>query len=664
MNLRLENPAFLLALAFGVLPLLAHLSTARSVQELDFPAVRFLVEAHQTLRRRWMLDDLLLLLLRLAAIAAVVGLFCRPTMLLPMEVLAGTDPELDTVVVIDRSGSTGRTDAGGVVFDRIRARALELLGSTRGRVAVVLADQRAVAFGLDGDRADHVHRIERLRAGYGSTDLTAAIDLSVEMLAAGGGQVVVLGDGTATIDTPPGEIPDGIELVYQDLSMGEVSNVFPSAVVVEEGETGMPIHVTVSASGDPGEVRVAVELAGIEPMRGTAAVDVPRSFFAVETPAGLVPGTVSVSGDALPGDDQLPFFLESSRPVTVHLVGGTSGASHQDDDLYFLLRAMESDDGLRPVIVEPGQLARIPAAPGTVAVLANVPCSLQLATDVRRLLEGGGGVLLATGNLVDRDACNRALDDLLPARLGSTKSLESKTYEHARLALAPPDTDEAIWAPFAAGGLSTFGRVNVERLMEVEPALATGARVRMRYTDGRAALLEQRTGPGRLLLFTTTLDEDWNDLPIHAVYLPLVHQMVRYLAGGMERSGGDTFMVGERPRIPLETQRAATLVGPDVHAGEVFPRPELPGHYRLEDDQGRVLWRFAVRTDPAESALRPIDRAALYEACPSLVYVDQAGDGAGGEHRAVVMRPISAVPALAMLVLIALLGEAALGRRR
>ena len=35
---------------------------------------------------------------------------------------------------------------------------------------------------------------------------------------------------------------------------------------------------------------------------------------------------------------------------------------------------------------------------------------------------------------------------------------------------------------------------------------------------------------GRVIVLTTTLDDSWNDLELKPVYLPLVHQFVRYVS--------------------------------------------------------------------------------------------------------------------------------------
>ena len=52
-----------------------------------------------------------------------------------------------------------------------------------------------------------------------------------------------------------------------------------------------------------------------------------------------------------------------------------------------------------------------------------------------------------------------------------------------------------------------------------------------RFDDGGVALAERRVGQGRVLVFASTFDGYWNDLPVQPVFLPLVQSLVRHAAG-------------------------------------------------------------------------------------------------------------------------------------
>ena len=59
----------------------------------------------------------------------------------------------------------------------------------------------------------------------------------------------------------------------------------------------------------------------------------------------------------------------------------------------------------------------------------------------------------------------------------------------------------------------------------------------LRLGNGDPLLLEHALGAGRVLLFASTIDNVWNDLPISPLFVPFAVETARYLTG-MEASRG------------------------------------------------------------------------------------------------------------------------------
>ena len=55
--------------------------------------------------------------------------------------------------------------------------------------------------------------------------------------------------------------------------------------------------------------------------------------------------------------------------------------------------------------------------------------------------------------------------------------------------------------------------------------------VLMRLEDGSPLLIEHPIGEGRALIFTSSLDREWNDLPLQPVFVPFMAQLSSYMAG-------------------------------------------------------------------------------------------------------------------------------------
>ena len=87
-----------------------------------------------------------------------------------------------------------------------------------------------------------------------------------------------------------------------------------------------------------------------------------------------------------------------------------------------------------------------------------------------------------------------------------------------------------------------------------------------------------------MLLFASSLDTSWTDLPKKALFAPFLHEIMGYLS--RPRAVAGEYLVGDRPET----------------GGEVFDRPGL----FIEEGAGgpRLV---AVNVDPRESDLRRAD---------------------------------------------------------
>jgi hypothetical protein len=146
----------------------------------------------------------------------------------------------------------------------------------------------------------------------------------------------------------------------------------------------------------------------------------------------------------------------------------------------------------------------------------------------------------------------------------------------------------------------------------VEPP--EGARVLLSFENGTPLMLEQAVGAGRLLVFASPLDRQWNDLAIHPLFVRFVAEATAWLAGArfdaasasvglaldassLRRGGGQVFDPrGER----------TTMLGGDQQ--ELRWVPEIAGFYEVRGG-GRSDF-IAVNTDPRESLLAPLDAQA------------------------------------------------------
>ena len=94
--------------------------------------------------------------------------------------------------------------------------------------------------------------------------------------------------------------------------------------------------------------------------------------------------------------------------------------------------------------------------------------------------------------------------------------------------LAMLDYNHPIFQPFKEPNHGDFGKGRFYRYLQAVPL--KGAAVLASFDDGSPALFEKVYGTGRVLCFTSTIDREWTDLPIHGVYLPFLYEAIKYLS--------------------------------------------------------------------------------------------------------------------------------------
>ncbi len=133
----------------------------------------------------------------------------------------------------------------------------------------------------------------------------------------------------------------------------------------------------------------------------------------------------------------------------------------------------------------------------------------------------GGGILVAAGPEID--------GDVVADVLGTGSTLKVVTVDGTRPAartLAPADLRHPVFQAFA-GNTGTLGLVTFQNAARIG---GTACQTLARFTTGDTAFIECPAGEGRALVFASDLDNKWNDFPVHATFVPFLHEIVRYLA--------------------------------------------------------------------------------------------------------------------------------------
>jgi hypothetical protein len=135
------------------------------------------------------------------------------------------------------------------------------------------------------------------------------------------------------------------------------------------------------------------------------------------------------------------------------------------------------------------------------------------------------------------------------------------------------------------------------------------------------AAAERKVGNGRVIVWTSPLDDTWTDIGVKPVFLPLVHQLVRHLAH--YEVSTSWFTVGQVLDLAARAKSKADRVVVTPAGERLSQAGSRPSEGLLElDEQGVYEVRstgagggrpeaLAVDLDPAESDLTPLDPREL-----------------------------------------------------
>jgi hypothetical protein len=617
----------------------------KPVERLPYGAMMLVQRLIKRLRRRRRLRDLLLLILRVLAVLALVIAVTRPQVTWPGDVpeFGGTG---QVVLVVDDSMSMSlrRFVGGPTLFSQAQREALALVRDLPpgARVGLVTLGGTAEALSpsLTQQHSQILADLNALEPGYGRTDLAGGLRAARALLEGQPGEVVVFTDqaGPGVVRGAAEELERliglGSSVIPRIVTAGDLGNLVVSSATYGEGLEGGTITVQVENFGpELVEAPVVVKLPdGSEinafasvPAGGSARIQV---TVPPEVPGGI--GSARVIDLGLGLDNERSFHLPRVGASRVLVVDGDPGPTPVRSEVYFLERALapwgEVRGGVLPEIVAPAGLIRLDSETHRVVFLANLADPAAWATDLVDFVRGGGGLVISLGSNVTADRYNAAFRELMPAKLRKARRLVSVSSQTG-VPLVLPSLDEPLFAPFTRKGRRSLAQVQVRVSWTLEPySESEDVRTLLRLEDGNPVLIERKVGHGRVLLWTSTMDLDWTNLPLQASFLPMIQRITSWLGGeaGMASSRFEGF-VGVPVLVPLPDGGGdPTLLGP---AGEELPYtlqsgaepavrfvPRLPGGYSLNFDGTRPFARVAVNVDPLESDVRVTDELATIEA--------------------------------------------------
>ena len=642
-------PVFLWGLGAVSAPVIIHLMQSPRARVIDFPSIRFLLACQKRATRRSRLKNILLLLIRMLLIALLAWGMSQPwreheeSNVLP-------DAPVTMVVVLDNSYSMGYVDKGKPRFEQAREAALGLVDTLRpgDEIAIVLMNEllatirdlttnldearkalRAAELSVLGTNADTAVR-EAIRLAGQAGRAAAAAELTVP--GAEGAEAEELKEEVRDEEAERRRRREIHVLTDMQphawdalLKSGYLKSVDTRATIYvsnfgKKGAHNCHVAKVSVASAGPEEATVTAEVraAGAGPpgniitlnvngknetqetleVRPGKPVSVPLAARFAE--AGTYRCVVTLQDDGLAVDDRHYFTVEVGERSEVLVVDGDPSPVGPLSETFYLRAALSPGSlvgagGAMAINARTVPLAQLPNEPLDklrCLVLCNVGGvdGAELAR-IEDFLRRGGSVLIFCGSNTTAEEYNRW--SFLPITL---TQLFGDLTKQKSFKLGSQRGDHRVFAReidlrsarfFACYG-SNRGLLKTHE----------GARILASFDNGHAALVEgSYEKRGTVLLFTSTCDLAWTNLPLRRAFLPWLYQMIYYM------SKQETTSHSVRLKAPVKFQalaahykQAITVADPDGknlvltpaikggYAEAVYTATDKPGLYHVRAD--------------------------------------------------------------------------------
>ncbi|HOX39048.1 MAG TPA: BatA domain-containing protein [Candidatus Brocadiia bacterium] len=636
MELSFLHWGMLAAAAVGAAPILIHLLARGRPVTVPFPPLILLRKTFHKTARRSRIRHLLLLILRIALIAAFAVALARPMVKGAAFAVAGKGI-ICAALVIDDSMSMQYIENGRQRFDSARDSALAFLDSAGQGSMIAVYPASAPRGQLTPDLDAAKAQLRSMKPTARGDSLWPAIRAAADLLiktGEGDRSIVVFTDMTSAawrgaegIKLDPAVrlqvVPSG-NGENDNLSIGKIE--LASSLMVRNAASHLAAAARCGKAGS--SVSVGLFIDGVK--RDQALIrlepgEAEMARFKIPLDAvGMRTGKLALSeADPLPIDNERYFCFTVAENVKVLVVG----AEGEDSDALYAATALSPFGEKQPSAFSvtrclPAALDAQDLGGMDVAILANVP---ELNDDawrkLLRFVDRKGGLIIILGEDVKpENYAGRIPSQLLPAAIG--RIIEFKDAVHLQVDIA----DHPLAVPFADGrngnlyGPSFFAAVAGDPSPDAKTIFSF---------DGKQPAILERLRDGRVVMFMTGLGRQWTDMPRsdpYPCFLPFMHELVKYVCGRGPAAIAD-FPVGGTVSMPLPAQASLGDLrvfppgepdGKEVVAGSktdrfIFNGTDRPGIYLVKGRDGRNYEEcaFAVNTAEAESDLGVIEKDAV-----------------------------------------------------
>ncbi len=630
-------PAFLFALLSLAIPILVHLFNFRRYQKVYFSNVQFLKEIQEQQSSRRNLKERLILLARLLALFFLVLAFARPYLSNHNNANAGAQRTIS--VFLDNSYSMQTLNREGSLLDEAKRRAKEIVSaySMNDRFQLLTQDfegkhQRLLSREEFNDAVDAVKISPRSRS------LQQIIDRQQNLLTMQPGasrSIDIISDFQKNITHGPSlKVDTGVHVTLVQLSANAPANVAVDSVwllsaIHRPGETEkLVVKLHNYAGEDAIKIPLKLSINGEQKALGGFTLKARSVQNDTLTFSGLKPGwqrgEITLQDNPVTFDNQFYFTFNVKQQMQVLLIdGGTFNP--------YLKAVFGTDQFFNARRVPDGNVDYAGLSTYPLIVVSDVKAvSAGLSQQLKTFVAKGG--TLAVFPAIDADLASYK-SFLLQMGAAYPEKLATENIKVQSLNLQNP-VFKNIFEDFP----SNPDLPVIKKYFQLSISSGSNETL-MQLQGGQAFWAGYNSGKGKVYLAAVPLNEDFSNLPRHALFVPIMFRIA--LLSGHDQplfySLGHDETVETTPIQSSEKQLLKLVKGkqsiiPDVKQQEgstllyVSDQLQETGLYELKK-QDSIVSVMAFNDNRSESDLSYYSAAELNKIIPDKGNVIEATKG-------------------------------------
>ena len=519
------NPLFLFGLAAIAIPIIIHLFNFRRFRKVFFTNVKFIEELKQQTRQQSQLRHLLVLLMRILAIAALVLAFAQP--FIPVNEDQANRKATNAVsIYVDNSFSMEAESPEGSLLNQALNKARETASAyeSSDQFQLLTNDfegrhQRFVS------REDFLELLNEVELSPVTRAVSEVYKRQSELL-----NSEVRGSKTAfqisdfqqsTTDLNNMEADTSIITYLVPAKAGELKNIYIDSVWFREPVYRVnqlaTLHVRIVNNSEESYEKIPVRLRINEVQRAISSFDIgANDEIEVEIPysnntAGLQFGELIISDHPVTYDDNFYFVYEVMNEIPVMAI------NPGEENPY--LNSLFAEDSL--IVFRNADANRLDYTTFSnhnLIILNGLnTISSGLSQELKRFATAGGNVVVFPGEMADMNSYREFFlnmetpysmaRDTFQTRVSSI-NLESTLFDDVFESI-PENIDLPV----------VMKHYNISRqtqsLMEVL----------LEMQNGHIFLGSEPVGKGLQYIFATPLNDEWSNFPRHAIFVPTLYKI-------------------------------------------------------------------------------------------------------------------------------------------